>query len=58
VRQAGSYRVIFLKDLRFGRFRDGMLSAMSDSTGSLDQSESMTRQTIELPRIALARSLL
>ena len=54
VRQAGPYRVIFLKDLRFGRVRNGVLSAVSDSTGPLNQSEGVTRQPIELLRIGLA----
>ena len=58
MRQTGSYRVIFRQDLCFGRFRNGVLSTMSDSTGPLDQSEGMTRQSIELPRVALARGLL
>jgi len=35
-----------------------MLSAVSDSTGPLDQSEGMVRQPIELPRVALASSVL
>jgi hypothetical protein len=44
--------------LRFGCFRSGVLSTMPDSAGPLDQSESMTRQPIELLRIGLARGLL
>lgn len=54
VRQAGSSRVIFLKDLRFGRLGNGVLSAVSDSTGPLNESEGVTRQRIKLPRIGLA----
>jgi hypothetical protein len=58
VRQAGSYRVIFLQDLRFGPARNGVLSAVSDSTGPLNQSEGVTRQPIELLRIGLASGVL
>ena len=58
VRQAGSYRVIFLQGLCFSQLRTDVLSAMPDSAGPFDQSESMTRQSIELLRIVLARSVL
>jgi hypothetical protein len=58
VRQAGSYPVIFLKDLRFGRFGNGVLSAISDSTGPRDQSKGVTREPIELLRIGLASGVL
>jgi hypothetical protein len=54
VRQAGSYRVIFPKNLRFGRFGNSVLSAVSDSEGPLNQSEGVTRQPIEVRRIGLA----
>jgi hypothetical protein len=57
-RQAGSYRVFFLKNLRFGHFGKGVLSAVSDSTGPLNQSEGVTRQPIELVRIGLASGVL
>jgi hypothetical protein len=58
VRHGGSYRVIFLKDLRFGRVGNGLLSAVPDSTGPLNQSEGVTRQPIELSRIGLASGVL
>jgi hypothetical protein len=44
--------------LRFGHVRNGVLSAVSDSTGPLNESEGVTRQPIELPRIGLASGVL
>jgi hypothetical protein len=58
VRRPGLRLVISLQGLRLGRFGGGVLSAVTDSTGPLDQSEGTARQSIELLRIALASGVL
>ena len=49
--------MIPMQDLHIGRFRDGVLTVVTDRAGAFDQSQGVSRQPIELPRIVLASSI-